>query len=157
MSALVSASASRVSASPGVVARACSRKSAAAVRGGAGNLTPSARAGARPASTTRAASSPGSGSGPMSDASGDDDGTFRELPRDAEGNVVDLDGNAVLRPENDWVREMEREWAATGYDERFFDDDWDDVNPNGPRSKTPLTDAERFLQGTSKTTSGARR
>ena len=80
----------------------------------------------------------------MSDASGDDDGTFREFPRDAEGNVVDLDGNAVLRPENDWVREMEREWAATGYDERFFDDDWDDVNPNGPRSKTPLTDAERF-------------
>ena len=145
MSALASASASRVSASPGVVARACSRKSAAAVRGRAlGISRRPLRAGARPASTTRAASSPGSGSGPMSDASGDDDGTFREFPRDAEGNVVDLDGNAVLRPENDWVREMEREWAATGYDERFFDDDWDDVNPNGPRSKTPLTDAERF-------------
>ena len=145
MSALASASASRVSASPGVVARACSRKSAAAVRGRAlGISRRPLRAGARPASTTRAASSPGSGSGPTSDASGDDDGTFREFPRDAEGNVVDLDGNAVLRPENDWVREMEREWAATGYDERFFDDDWDDVNPNGPRSKTPLTDAERF-------------
>ena len=145
MSALASASASRVSASPGVVARACSRKSAAAVRGRAlGPLRRPLRAGARGRVDDARRVLPRLRLRPDERRFGDDDGTFREFPRDAEGNVVDLDGNAVLRPENDWVREMEREGAATGYDERFFDDDWDDVNPNGPRSKTPLTDAERF-------------
>ena len=145
MSALASAPASRVSASPRVVAKASSRTSAAAVRGWTPRVSRRPpRAGARPASTTRAASAPGSGPGPASDASGDDEGAFREFPRDADGNVVDLDGNPVLRPENNWVREMEREWAATGYDERFFDDDWDEINPNAARNKTPLTDAERF-------------
>jgi hypothetical protein len=144
-SAPASAPASRVSASPRVVAKASSRTSAAAVRGWTPRVSRRPpRAGARPASTTRAASASGSGPGPASDASGDDEGAFREFPRDAEGNVVDLDGNPVLRPENNWVREMEREWAATGYDERFFDDDWDDVDPNAPSNKTPLTDAERF-------------
>ena len=43
-----------------------------------------------------------------------------------------MDGNQVVAPENNWVRDMEKEWAATGYDDRFFDDDWDDVKP-GPK------------------------
>ena len=94
MSALASARASRVSAWPRVVARASSRTSAAAVRGRTPRVSRrQPRAGARPASTTRAASAPGSGPGPVSDSSGDDEGAFREFPRDADGNVVDMDGN----------------------------------------------------------------
>ena len=55
-------------------------------------------------------------------------GDFREFTRDANGNVIDSDGNVMSPPENGWVAEMEKEWAATGYDDRFFDDDWDEIN-----------------------------
>ena len=56
-----------------------------------------------------------------------------------------MDGNVVVSPENNWVREMEREWAATGYDDRFFDDDWDEVKPGPkppPKEKYPFKDIE---------------
>ena len=72
-------------------------------------------------------------------------GEFREFPRDEQGRVLDMDGNVVVSPENNWVREMEREWAATGYDDRFFDDDWDDVKPGPkppPKEKYPFKDIE---------------
>jgi hypothetical protein len=71
--------------------------------------------------TGRDAASGGSGA--------DEEGTFREFHRDERGRVIDSDGNPVAAPENGWVAEMEKEWAATGYDERFFDDDWDEINP----------------------------
>ena len=72
-------------------------------------------------------------------------GEFREFPRDEQGRVLDMDGNVVVSPENNWVREMEREWAATGYDDRFFDDDWDEVKPGPkppPKEKYPFKDIE---------------
>ncbi len=56
-----------------------------------------------------------------------------------------MDGNVVVSPENNWVRQMEREWAATGYDDRFFDDDWDEVKPGPkppPKEKYPFKDIE---------------
>lgn len=52
-----------------------------------------------------------------------------KIERDEEGRPVNSMGVPIMPPENTWVKEMEEEWKATGYDERFFDDDWDDVNP----------------------------
>jgi hypothetical protein len=78
--------------------------------------------------TGRDAASGGSGA--------DEEGTFREFHRDERGRVIDSDGNPVAAPENGWVAEMEKEWAATGYDERFFDDDWDEINPANVNAET---------------------
>ena len=105
-----------------------------------------------PVAPTRAAagkdaSASSSSSSPSSPEERDDGGVgeFREFPRDEQGRVLDMDGNVVVSPENNWVREMEREWAATGYDDRFFDDDWDDVKPGPkppPKEKYPFKDIE---------------
>ena len=112
-----------------------------------------ARALARSRGGVLALLSPGGGAGPDASSSADPSSSsssagpeqFREFPRDADGNVLDLDGNPVAGPENTWVRDMEREWAATGYDERFFDDDWDEINPaNDAKSNPPPSEAERF-------------
>jgi len=65
---------------------------------------------------------------PSSGGGADESGDFREFHRDEQGRVIDSDGNPVAPPENGWVAEMEKEWAATGYDDRFFDDDWDEIN-----------------------------
>ena len=81
---------------------------------------------------TRAINPDASSSSSQSSQQGDGKGEFREFPRDEQGRVLDMDGNQVVAPENNWVRDMEKEWAATGYDDRFFDDDWDDVKP-GPK------------------------
>ena len=117
---------------------------------GAFGAPPRARSLVRAAASSPS-SSPGGG-GPDASSSADPSSSssagpeqFREFPRDADGNVLDLDGNPVAGPENTWVRDMEREWAATGYDERFFDDDWDEINPaNDAKSNPPPSEAERF-------------
>ena len=118
---------------------------------GAFGAPPRARSLVRAAASSP--SSPPGGGGPDASSSADPSSSsssagpeqFREFPRDADGNVLDLDGNPVAGPENTWVRDMEREWAATGYDERFFDDDWDEINPaNDAKSNPPPSEAERF-------------
>ena len=106
----------------------------------------------QPVAPTRAAAGKdASASSPSSSSSSPEErddggvGEFREFPRDEQGRVLDMDGNVVVSPENNWVREMEREWAATGYDDRFFDDDWDDVKPGPkppPKEKYPFKDIE---------------
>ena len=76
---------------------------------------------------------------PSSGGGADESGDFREFHRDEQGRVIDSDGNPVAPPENGWVAEMEKEWAATGYDDRFFDDDWDEINRSstGDAATTP--------------------
>lgn len=59
-----------------------------------------------------------------------DVGDFQRINRDDEGRALNAKGKVIGAPENTWVADMAKEWEATGYDERFFDDDWDDVNPN---------------------------
>ena len=74
---------------------------------------------------------------PSSGGGADEEGDFREFHRDEQGRVIDSDGNPVTAPENGWVAEMEKEWAATGYDDRFFDDDWDEINPANANAPEP--------------------
>ena len=76
---------------------------------------------------------------PFSGGGADESGDFREFHRDEQGRVIDSDGNPVAPPENGWVAEMEKEWAATGYDDRFFDDDWDEIkrSSDGDAPTTP--------------------
>ena len=74
---------------------------------------------------------------PFSGGGADEEGDFREFHRDEQGRVIDSDGNPVTAPENGWVAEMEKEWAATGYDDRFFDDDWDEINPANASAPKP--------------------
>ena len=105
----------------------------------------------QPVAPTRAAAGKDASASSSSSSSSPDErddggvGEFREFPRDEQGRVLDMDGNVVVSPENNWVREMEREWAATGYDDRFFDDDWDEVKPGPkppPKEKYPFKDIE---------------
>ena len=47
---------------------------------------------------------------------------------------------------------MEKEWAATGHDERFFDDDWDEINPRTAIPRRAKTKPSRCSRSrTSKT------
>ena len=75
---------------------------------------------------------------PSSGGGADESGDFREFHRDEQGRVIDSDGNPVAPPENGWVAEMEKEWAATGYDDRFFDDDWDEINRSSNSPEPPV-------------------
>ena len=111
------------------VARAAPSPHAAAVSrrlGGGGGI----RGGrARPTRTALTLTRTATGrDAPSSGGGADESGDFREFHRDEQGRVIDSDGNPVAPPENGWVAEMEKEWAATGYDDRFFDDDWDEIN-----------------------------
>jgi len=82
-----------------------------------------------PRASTSSSSSTGANGEDDAGADGDPEGQFSEFARDDQGRPIDNKGAPIKPPENEWVQTMEKEWAETDYDERFFDDDWDDVNP----------------------------
>ena len=128
----MSLSAAVASAAPSPHAAAVSRR----LGGGGGTRGRRARPTRTALTLTRTATGRDA---PFSGGGADESGDFREFHRDEQGRVIDSDGNPVAPPENGWVAEMEKEWAATGYDDRFFDDDWDEIkrSSDGDAPTTP--------------------
>ena len=76
-------------------------------------------------------------------ADDDERDDFLKFERDEEGRPINSQGVPIAPPENTWVKDMEEEWKATGYDERFFDDDWDDINPANANASNAVSSGKK--------------
>lgn len=113
-------------------------------RGVGGRLRPP-RAISNPDSSTGSHDAAARGGDDGSHSHDPDAGDFVKFHRDEQGRPIDKDGNPIMPPANPWVAEMEKEWAATGYDERFFDDDWDENPEKNVNAEKPKVRAGPFF------------